>query len=423
MKFGFQAKMVLGLLIVSAVTYATSGFFIFILKPVLAPDMNAVVYDAIIFALGIFWTCFLGWLAARFIVKPLTQLAKAADEAAQGNLNVDIPAYRFHDEIRVLVESFGTMIRNLRSMIAEIKQSVEITTRNTEMLGDAMSAAAEQIEHISRTAEEMNRGAEQQAEWTAESAATVERIHESALDVQRQASDTERMTSDMLGALADSEDMLKSIIDGMLHAAESGQASIQTVERLNDQAAQIGDISIAVREIADQTHLLALNASIEAARAGEQGAGFAVIASQVRKLAEQSAEAVGSINERIVHMQSQVEEAVRLITAQVEMVSVEAGKKDDAAEALHTIAEVTRRASSSMRDIASAVGQQTEQFAATLGQTKQMAVVVGEMASGTRQVASATQEQTAMMQEIAASSEVLREQAVRLKRQTEVFRG
>lgn len=76
-----------------------------------------------------------------------------------------------------------------------------------------------------------------------------------------------------------------------------------------------------------------------------------------------------------------------------------------------------------MRDIASAVGQQTEQFAATLGQTKQMAVVVGEMASGTRQVASATQEQTAMMQEIAASSEVLREQAVRLKRQTEVFRG
>lgn len=147
------------------------------------------------------------------------------------------------------------------------------------------------------------------------------------MGVQRQASDTERMTSEMLGALAASEDMLKSIIDGMLHAAESGQASIQTVERLNDQAAQIGDISIAVREIADQTHLLALNASIEAARAGEQGAGFAVIASQVRKLAEQSAEAVGSINERIVHMQSQVEEAVRLITAQVEMVSVEAGKK------------------------------------------------------------------------------------------------
>ena len=423
MKFGLQKKMVFGMLIVSGVTYATSGFFIFVLKPYIAPNMGDIAYDAIIFMLGIFWTCLLGWLAASLIVKPLIQLTKAADEAAQGRLGVTLPTYRFQDEVRVLINSFGKMIHNLQGMIIEIKSSVDITTRNTSMLSDAMTHAAEQIEHISRTAEDMNHGAEQQASWTAQSAASVEEIHASAVAVQERAGETERMTADMLDTLAESEDILKSIIDGMLHAAEAGQASIASVQRLNEQAEQIGDISIAVREIADQTHLLALNASIEAARAGEQGAGFAVIASQVRKLAEQSAAAVSSINERIVHMQSQVVEAVGHITAQVEMVSLEAGKKDDAARALNTIAEVTKQASTAVHDIATSVGQQTERFASTLHQTRQMAAVVNEMAAGTRQVASATQEQTAVMEEMAASSDVLRDQASRLKAQIEVFKS
>ncbi|MCY9515622.1 methyl-accepting chemotaxis protein [Paenibacillus apiarius] len=422
MKFGLQKKMVFGMLIVSGVTYATSGFFIFVLKPYLAPNMGDLAYDAIIFMLGIFWTCLLGWLAASLIVKPLIQLTKAADEAAQGRLSVTLPTYRFHDEVRVLTDSFGKMIRNLQGMIAEIKSSVDISTRNTSMLGDAMTHAAEQIEHISRTAEDMNHGAEQQAVWTAQSAASVEEIHASAVAVRERASETERMTANMLDTLAESEDILKSIMDGMLRAAEAGQASIDTVQRLNEQAEQIGDISIAVREIADQTHLLALNASIEAARAGEQGAGFAVIASQVRKLAEQSAAAVSNINERIVQMQSQVVEAVGLITAQVETVSLEAGKKDDAARALNTIAEVTKQASTAVHDIATSVGQQTERFATTLQQTRKMAAVVNEMALGTRQVASATQEQTAVMEEMAASSDVLRDQAGRLKAQIEAFK-
>lgn len=423
MKFGLQKKMVFGMLIVSGITYATSGFFIFVLKPYLAPNMGDFAYDAIIFILGVFWTCLLGWLAAKLVVRPLIELTKAADEAAQGRLSVTLPTYRFNDEVRVLTDSFGKMIHNLQKMIVEIKNSVEITTRNTTTLSDAMMHAAEQIEHISRTAEDMNHGAEQQAAWTAQSAASVEEIHASAIAVQERAGDTEHMTAGMLETLAESEAILKSIINGMLHAAEAGQASIDTVQQLNKQAEQIGDISIAVREIADQTHLLALNASIEAARAGEQGAGFAVIASQVRKLADQSASAVSSINERIVHMQSQVMEAVRLITSQVETVSLEAGKKNDATRALGTIGQVTKQASTAVHEIATAVGQQTERFASTLEQTRQMASVVNDMAAGTRQVASSTQEHMAVMEEMAASSDVLRDQANRLKAQIEVFKS
>lgn len=423
MKFGLQMKMVVGMLVVSGVTYATSGFFIFVLKPYLAPGMNELLYDGIIFMLGIFWTCLLGWLAARLIVKPIIQLTKAADEAAQGKLNVSLPSYRFHDEVNVLIASFGQMVHNLQHMITEIKSSVDITTHNTSTLSGAMTQAAHQIEQISCAADEMNRGAEQQAMWTASAAESVEQIHASAAAVQARAEETERMTQDMLGTLADSEEMLKSIIDGMLMAAESGQASINTVQRLSEQAEQIGDISTTVREIADQTHLLALNASIEAARAGEHGAGFAVIASQVRKLAEQSASAVNNINDRIVLMQSQVEQAVRLITKQVDIVSVEAAKKDEAANALSAIAHVTKQASKAVHDIASEVEQQTERFATTLEQTRRMASIVNEMAEGTRQVASATQEQTAVMEEMAASSDVLRDQATRLQAQTSAFKN
>ncbi|WP_245596007.1 methyl-accepting chemotaxis protein [Paenibacillus taiwanensis] len=423
MKFGLQKKMVLGILAVSTVTYTTSGFFIFVLKPYIAPSMSELAFDAIIFSLGIFWTCLLGWLAARFIVKPLVRLTRAAEEAAEGNLNVMLPTYPFHDEVQVLNHAFGKMIGNLQRMIQEIKSSVDVTTRNTVTLSDAMTHAAHQIEQISETADGMSHGAERQVSWSAQTTSTVEHIHTSAAAVRKRADETERMTAHMLETLSESERLLASIIDGMLNAASSGQASIATVQRLNGQAEQIGSISTTVREIADQTHLLALNASIEAARAGEQGAGFAVIASQVRKLAEQSATAVDDINDRIVQMQAEVVEAVRLITQQVETVNAEADKKEDAEQALQNIALVTRQASTAVHEIVESVNEQTERFATTLEQTRQMVAIAEEIAAGTRQVASATQEHTAVMEEMAASSDVLRGQADHLRAQIAIFKA
>ena len=423
MKLGLQKKMVLGLLVVSAVTYGMSAFFIFVLKPYIAPEMKDWSYAVLVFILGIFWTCLLGWFAARVVVKPLMQLTLAAREASRGKLQVELPSYRFQDEVQVLLYAFGTMIANLQTMIKEMKSSVEITTQNTAALGDAVSHAAKQIEHISQTADSMNQEAERQAAWTAETSDAVEVIYASAQEVRQRADETERMTEEMLKTLHESDRILASIMEGMLTAASSGKASIHTVERLNEQAKQIGSISVTVREIADQTHLLALNASIEAARAGEQGAGFAVIASQIRKLAEQSAKAVDDINDRIVQMQAEVVEAVGLITKQVEQVNREAKKKDAATNALGNIAEATRQASDAIHVIVRSVNSQSERFSETLHRTRQMAAAVEEVTSGTRMVASATQEQTAVMQEMAASSDVLRGQADRLQEQIAKFKA
>ncbi|MBD8499853.1 methyl-accepting chemotaxis protein [Paenibacillus arenosi] len=422
MKLGLRAKMVLGILIVSCITYGTSGFFIFVIKPYLAPNMNDLLYSSIIFLLGIFWTCLLGWVAAQVIVKPLMQLTKAAYKASRGELNVSLPTYAHQDEIQVLVDAFGKMTDNLNNIVHEIKSSANVTTTSTVSLSQAMAHAAGQIEHIAVTTEHMHEGAERQAVWAKKTSATIQEIHESAVSVQKRAADTQQMTQQMLSTLSQSEHMLSSIIDGMLQAAVSGKQSIQTVKRLNEQAEQIGTISYTVKEIADQTHLLALNASIEAARAGEHGAGFAVIASEVRKLAEQSADAVNDINERIVQMQAQMKEAVNLITYQVESVNKEADKKDEAALALSNIASVTKQASAAVHEIAEAVHEQTARFSNTLEQTEQMTSISMEMAAGSREVASATQEQNAFMEEMAASADLLRDQADRLRDQIAVFK-
>lgn len=421
MKMGLQIKMVLGMFVVSIVTYSTSAFFIFKLKPYLAPNMGEIPYAAVIFLLGVLWTCFLGWLAIRVIVKPLIQLTEAARQASNGKLHVSMPKYAFDDEMQVLIRAFGTMVSNLQNIIHEMKLSVEVTTHNTSALGDAVTQAAHQIQHISHIAEDMNQGAERQAAWTSETSHAVGRIQASADEISKRAAKTEQMTIHMLETLMESERMLASIIDGMIQAATAGQASIPIVKRLSVQAEQIGSISDTVREIADQTHLLALNASIEAARAGEQGAGFAVIASQIRKLAEQSASAVGDINKRIVQMQDEVEKAVEQITEQVDIVTREVEKKEGAAQALRNIAEVSRETSDSISVIVHAVNQQSEQFSVTLKQAQKMMNAVEEVVQGTRQVAAATQEQSAVMQEVAASSDVLRKQADRLHGQIDLF--
>ncbi|MBD2863484.1 methyl-accepting chemotaxis protein [Paenibacillus oceani] len=422
MRFGLVRKLVLGISAVSIITYGTSAFFIFVLKPLIAPNMADWLYVSSILVLGILWTSFLGWLAAQVLIKPLLRLTAVVDEAATGNLNVSIPEYRSNDEIMRLHRSFGTMLGNLRQIISDLTDNVAIADRSANSLSSAIGQATQQIETIALTIDKVAEGASSQAGSAQSMFHSVERVTETAGEVNRQAEHAIELSDTMVRTITDSGDTFRSLVAGLEDVSETSERTLSIVRKLDQHAKEIGQISTLVGEIAGQTQLLALNASIEAAHAGEHGLGFSVVAEQIRKLAATSSEAGEQIHTLVRQMQAQTDVVVRETDNQVRLIRTETSKGESAGRALSEITSSAQETAQALQSIVSYMSGQAEQIQRTFEEAKGIADIAETISAGATRVAGATQEQTAVMEEIAASSDVLRSESEDLKRKTVIFR-
>lgn len=422
MKFSLVRKLVLGIMIVSITTYGTSAVFIFQLKSLIAPNMNDSYYYLGVLGLGIFWTCLLGWIAARYIVKPLLRLTNIIDSVAAGNLNVDIPPYKSDDEIGQLHRSFQTMVGNLRQMISDVSSSVAVTDRSVNTLGAAIKQATDQIETIALTIDQMADGASVQAASAQQMLQSAEQSAETAQGINNEAEHAIKIADTMVSTISDSAAQLRSLVDGMINISETSARTLQIVRMLEKQANEISEISLLVGQIADQTHLLALNASIEAAHAGEHGQGFAVVAQHIRKLAADSAAAGEQINNLVSQIQEQTFTVVGETNKQVELIHHETTIGENARHVLDEVITSVNETARALQSIVGHISTQTEQINSTLDKAKNIASTAESISSGGVQIANAAQEQTAVMEEISASSELLRDEAEGLKNKTVVFR-
>lgn len=422
MKLSIVKKMVIGIVALSITTYGCSAFFIFFLKPLIAPDMKDLLYIPIILGLGIFWTGLLGWLAARWFIGPLLKLTVVAEEAATGNLRTEIPIRRSDDELRRLSLAFDKMMANLRHMIKEMTGNISLTRQNASTLSAAMNHAALRIESIAETVDTIASGADAQAESAKSTLASVERMAAAGEAIDEKGHRSRMLSEEMVRAIEESGSVVRSLLEGMRELALSNGESMQLVSKLNANAQQIGDISHAVGGIADQTHLLALNASIEAARAGEAGRGFAVVAGEIRKLAEQSAVAVKDINELLGQIETDVTNVVIKISAQEDIAVREQEHGETANRVFERLNEAVLETAGAIHEIADVVSGQSGLLKQALAETKEISQIADQISVGAREVASAVQDQTAIMQEIASSSDILRGEADQLQSEIARFR-
>ncbi|MEI7024194.1 methyl-accepting chemotaxis protein [Paenibacillus sp. y28] len=421
MRFGIVAKMLTGITLVSITTYGTSALFIFEFKSMIAPQMADWLYIPMILAMGVFWTAFLGWLAARWLVAPLLRLTEAVNEAATGNLKISIPIPRSKDELNTLSVSFNHMVENLRQIIVELSDNITFTQNNTLALSSALQQAAHQIETTASTVEDISKGADLQAESAHHTLNAVKTITQAADEVKIKANEALGLSNKMVATTEESGYAIRSLIQGLLDLTQSNEQTIEQIRQLEENAQEIGHISQVVGAIADATNLLALNASIEAAHAGHHGAGFAVVAGEIRKLAEQSTGAVGNINHIISQIQAQVNAVVSNISRQVQNVTQEAEKGENVLGALTGMTSATHEAAASVQSITGVIEQQIRLIGSTLDRTREIDTIAGHISEGAKQVAIATQEQTAVMEEMASSSEVLRDHAEQQKTKISLF--
>lgn len=419
-KLGIVAKMVIGITLVSGITYATSALVLLKLKTVF-DFMPSWVFVLLTLALGVFWTGLFGFFAARWLLKPLLSLTGAAKEAERGNLGVRVHISPTGDELSQLGEAFQGMLSRLKAITSGITDNSAQTDQHIAELQTAISEAAQRIEEMSRHAEEITAGTERQFASAESMQESVEQLAIAAKLADEQAAAARDKAEHMNNTVAHSEAVFGSMVSGMEQLAEQNRTALEIVQRLSDNADKIGSISNVVGDIAEQTNLLALNASIEAARAGEEGRGFVVVAQAVKTLAGQSGSAVKDIRQLIAQIQSEVAACVQHIQRQAGVAERESEQGKASAEAFGVVAKEAAEVGGLVEQIARRMSEQADQVGRALSEARRVADVASAIREGAEQVSSASQEQTAVMEEIAASSESLRAKSLTLKSQASFF--
>ena len=417
--------MVLGIAFLSSITYATSAFFIIFLWEYAQSTLKFQSYNGYIvgvLSLGIIWSGIFGYIASKILTKPLVELEESARQAATGDLSHDVRVVKSDDELRALGMAFNQMLANIREMIKDINRNFEVTHQNVEELTQASEQAEQSAESISHTIEEIAKGADHQATATHTTVELIHQVNHLSQEMNQKTNQTRTYSREMEKNIKESIQVIHALVEGLTQMAESNQKSIEVVQRLEKNAAEVGSITEVVGNIAEQTNLLALNASIEAARAGEHGQGFAVVANEVRKLADQSSKAVQNISTLIEQMQMEVKNVVEQISEQVLLANRESKRGENTKETLTLIKDSVQLVVDSVAEINQNIEKQVIHIQKTVDEAKNVAAIAEQTSAGAQEVASSTEEQTAFMEEIAAKSQYLRDSALQLKKTIEKFR-
>lgn len=347
----------------------------------------------------------------RLISTPIVSLASSAKRISEGDLSVDVTYVKNKDEIGELVGSFILMAKNLRMLIEQVSlnsshvaSSAEELTASAEQTSQATDQIAVSIQDIASGSETQVQSANECSTAMKEMAVGIQQVAETSSSVSESAIETNKEAN--LG-----NESLQKVIHQMNTINTAVEDSASVIKKLGELSTEIGNIIGVITGIADQTNLLALNAAIEAARAGEHGKGFAVVADEVRKLAEQSKESADQIAELITQIQDDTAQAVTVM--EVGTKEVAAGKTvvDETGKRFEKILLSIEQVTAQIQEV-SAISEEMSASAEEVNASiEEMASIAEYSASNTQNVASASEEQLASMEEITSSASSLSKMA------------
>ncbi|MEM0467096.1 MAG: methyl-accepting chemotaxis protein [Candidatus Thermoplasmatota archaeon] len=307
------------------------------------------------------------------VAQPVAQIATSAGYIAQGDLTQDIAVEGVKGDVKKLADGFKTMLDGLRETITAVKNSTEQVASSAEELSSSAEEVNASMEEVSSTIQQVATGSQNTAKDSETMLRQAQQAGESSAKGQQAAQDVSQKM----------ELIKKTTLEGA-----------QKIAALGEKSKEIGQIVNTINQISEQTNLLALNAAIEAARAGEAGRGFAVVADEVRKLAEESSQATQQISNLIQGIQAEIESAVRSMGENTKQVE-EGGKGVAAAVAAFEL----------LPTVINAVNKSAQEVGA----------VAQENASGAEEVSASIQEVTSSMQQVSSAAQQMASIASDLK--------
>ena len=355
------------------------------------------------------------------ISKPIRNLAEKALEFGKGNLTVKFEA-KGKDEVAQMAQALQQMGDTLRESMMNINESsmqVNSSAENLASTAEEMSATSEEL---ASQMEEVNRGAQNASASIQEVTSGIEEVAASAQNVSKATQNLTERAAQVNSSAKEGEEAVKEIADIIKQTSQKAQGTEKTVTELAENAKNIGEIVQTINSIAEQTNLLALNAAIEAARAGEAGRGFAVVADEIRKLAEESKDATNKIAEILSNIQEGTEQANVAMKETVEVVEKAAEQADVVTDRLTNILKEVENITGMIENLAASAQEQSaaaeEMSSAMDTAAKAMTSIaeqIEEMTNAVKQQADSSQSVSSLSEELSAIAENLVEQVKKFK--------
>ena len=409
--FNLRTKIVLFVGILALVTYSISFIFIEYMQPTLFSSISPNVFEIITYCLGIAWSCILAAIFSVIIVKPLQKLEQTATRVAQGKIGQDVDMPKTNDEIRSVAQAFQLMLVNLRGMVDSIEDNFQKTNDKIQQLSKQTVVARAEASHIASTVGQIASGADASANAVQDTVEAIEDVKILAGEVNNLAVHSAEKSHVIINRLVEATHSIQGLVESVQHIAAGNEQALQSIQALEKNAQQVEKIIGLVGDIASQTSLLALNASIEAARAGDHGNGFAVVAEEVRKLADESANAVQGITTLIQTMQSNVNHVVKQMNEQVQYAITESTRVSETTAAVEGMATGVHEMASAVIEISKLVDRQMKNIEKTAGQSHEVAAIAQQTSASTQEVSSAMEEQAYSIEQIEKLSRNLQQQS------------
>ncbi|BAU27334.1 methyl-accepting chemotaxis protein [Aneurinibacillus soli] len=362
-----------------------------------------------------------GYLIVTTLTKPMKDLVAAMRKVEAGDVTVQVKPGS-QDEVGQLTHMFNEMVAQFRSMLRQVHEVAEQVAASSQELTASANESTRASEQISEASQEIASGSEGQMDSVER---TTKALHEMNANIQDIANKihTVRNDSSVVTKYAhEGEDSLKKVVWEMNEISHKVNDTEKQIRELGESSEAIMGIISTIHQISEQTNLLALNAAIEAARAGEQGKSFAVVAQEIRKLAEQSGRSAAEIATLISNIHNKIGTAVHSMGESSQVVSEGRGVVEGAGTAFVHIMKAIEDLNKQIKLVTASSETISDHTGRIVKQGDEISRLASIAAADTQEVAAASEEQTATMEEINAASEMLARMAEQLQEHVSRFK-